>query len=140
MHKKSRKKFIRDPKRSSFGINGIPKLLTKLCVEFSDVRSHKFSHNFNCITPICSCHLDEENNSHFLLRCPLYAPIRYKLLGNISLIIGSDITLLPSEHLTNILLYGSNVYSNITNKLILTETIEFIRKSERFNNLEAFIT
>ena len=133
---------IRDSKRPSSGINGIPgiKLLTKLRVEFSDLRSHRFSHNFNCITPICSCLLDEESNSPFLLRCPLYAPIRNNLLGNVSLVIGSDISLLPSEHLTCILLYGSNAYSNITNKLLLTETIEFIRKSERFNNLGAFTT
>ena len=133
---------IRDPKRSSFGINDISgiKLLTKLRVEFSDLCSHRFSHNLNCITPICSCFLDEESNSHFLLRCPLYAPIRNNLLGNVSLIIGSDISLLPSEHLTCILLYGNNAYSNITNKLLLTETIEFIRKPERFNNREAFTT
>ena len=34
-----------DPNRSSFGINDIPgiKLLTKLRVEFSDLRSHRFS-------------------------------------------------------------------------------------------------
>ena len=39
---------IREPKRSSFGINDIPDimLLTKLRVEFSDLRSHMFSHNF----------------------------------------------------------------------------------------------
>ena len=131
---------ICNPKLSSFGINDIPgiKFLTKLRVEFSDLRSHRFSHNFNCITPICSCLLDEDRNSHFLLRCPLYAPIRNNLLGNVSLIIGSDISLLPSEHLPCILLCGSNAYRNITNKLLLTETIEFIRKSERFNNLEAF--
>ena len=133
---------IRDTTRSSFGINNIPgiKLLTKLRVEFSDLRSHRFSYNFNCITPICSCLLDEESNSHFLLHCPFYAPIRNNLLGNVSLIIGSDISLLPSGHLTSILLYGSIVYSNITNKVVLTETIEFIRKSERFNKLEAFTT
>ena len=89
---------------------------------------------------MCSCLLDEESNSHFLLRCPFYAPIRNNLLGDVSLIIGSDISLLPSEHLTCILLYGSNAHSDITNKLLLTETIEFIRKSERFNNLEAFTT
>ena len=131
---------IRDPKRSSFGINDIPGIETKLRVEFSDLLSHRFSHYFNCITPICSYLLDEESNSYSLLRCLLYAPIRNNFFGNVSLIIGSDISLLPSEHLTCILLYGSNVYSNITNKLLPTETIEFIRKYERFNNLGAVTT
>ena len=131
---------IRPLKRSSFGINDIPgiKILTKLRVEFSDLRYHRFSHNFNCTSPVGRCLLDEENNTHFFLRCPFYISIRNKLLGNISLFIDSDITILPSEHLTNILIYGSNVYSNVTNKLIITETIEFIRKSGRF--IFAFVT
>ena len=134
--------IIRDPQRPSYGINNIPgtKILTKLRVEFSDLRSHRFSHNFNCPSPSCQCLIEEENNCHFLLRCPRYVPIRNQLFGNISTIIGSDISILPDQHLTNILLYGSNVYSKVTNKLILTETLEFIRKSGRFDILEAFST
>ena len=46
-----------------FDISGI-KLLTKLSVEFSDPRSHRFSHHFNCASPICSCNLEEEDNCH----------------------------------------------------------------------------
>lgn len=61
----------------------------------------------------------------------------YLYLLVLILFIGSDITILPSEHLTNMLVYGSNVYSIVINKLIITETIEFIRKSGRFENLEA---
>ena len=131
---------IRDPQRPSFGIIDIPgiKLLTKLRVEFSDLRSHRFSHSFNCVSPLCRCLHDEESNSHFLLRCPRYVPIRNQLLGNLSTIIGSDVSILPVQHLTNILLYGSNVYSKITNKLILIETINYIRKTGRFDILEDF--
>ena len=53
---------IRPPERSmygSFDISGI-KLLTKFRVEFSDLRSHRLSHNFNCASPICSCNLEEK--------------------------------------------------------------------------------
>ena len=57
-----------------------------------------------------------------------YQRIWTVLIGKIS----EDLDSIDSETLT--------LYSNITNKLILTETIEFIRKSERFNNLEAFTT
>ena len=120
-----------------FDISGI-KLLTKLRVEFSDLRSHRFFHNFNCVSPICSCKLEEEDNSHFFLRCPQFHSIRINLLSNISEIIGSDILFFPSHHLTHIIMYDSNVYNNITNKLILTKTLEYIRKSERFRVLEAF--
>ena len=133
--------FIRPTKSSSFGINDIHgiKLLTKLRVDFSDLRSHRYSHNFNCVSPICSCFEEEENNSHFLLRCPRFSLVRNDLIGNISASIGSDISVFPADHLTDILLYGSNAFNEVTNKLILSETIKFIRKSKRFDNLEAFL-
>ena len=63
--------FIRPFRRSSFGINDIPgiKFLTKLRVEFFDLRSHRAQHNFNCSNPLCSCLIEDESNSHFFLRC-----------------------------------------------------------------------
>ena len=133
--------FIRPTKSSSFGINDIHgiKLLTKLRVDFSDLRSHRYSHNFNCVSPICSCFEEEENNSHFLLRCPLFSHVRNDLIGNISASIGSDILVFPTDHLTDILLYGSNAFNEVTNKLILSETIKFIKKAKHFDNLEAFL-
>ena len=35
----------------------------------------------------------------------------------------SDITILPKDHLTSLLLYGSKAYYDISNNLILNETI-----------------
>ena len=131
--------FIR-PIRSVFGINDIfgIKLLTKLRVEFSDLRSHRFDHSFNCTDPRCICLLEDECNSHFLLRCPLYLHLREHFLGSVYTTIGSYISILPQDHLTDILLYGSNVYNDVTNKLILKQTIAYIRKSNRFDHIEAF--
>ena len=42
--------IIRPPKRSTFGIHNVEsfKLLTRLRVEFSDLREHRFRHNFRC--------------------------------------------------------------------------------------------
>ena len=132
--------YIRPLKNFSFGITDIHgiKLLTKSRAEFSDLRDHRFQHNFNCRDPRCSCLLEDESNSHFFLRCPHHLAIRKIFLGIISTIIGSDITIFPSEHLTDILLYGNNVYNDVTNKLILKQTIEYIRKSKRFDDIEAF--
>ena len=125
---------------SSFGINDIEgmKLLTKMRVNFSDLRSDRFSHNFICDIRTCTCFLEDESSSHFLLRCPRYLTIRNKLIDSVSTIIGSDISILPDNHLTDILLFGGNVYNDKTNKLIILETIEFIKISKRFNVLEAF--
>ena len=52
--------------------------------------------------------------------------------------IGNDVYVLPHQHLPNILLYGSNVFDNIKNKVILEKTLVFIHKSKRFDELEAF--
>ena len=139
--KKHLNEFKRPFGHSFFGISdkfGI-KLLTKIRVSFSDLRDHRYHHNFNCLSPICQCGIDDETSVHYFLCCPRYSTQRTTLLSNISNIINSDVTVLPNEHLYYILVYGSNVYNSICNKLILTETILFIRNSGRFTNLEAFL-
>ena len=117
-----------------FGIN----LLTKIRVSFSDLRDHRFNHNFKCESPIYSCGFEDETSVHFFLRCSRYATQRTTLLSKISDLIGSDVSIFPDEHLYYILIYGSNVYNNISNGLIITETIIFIRNSGQFTKLEAF--
>ena len=133
--------FIRPKGNPTFGIQdkfGI-KLLTKIRVEFSDLRDHRFNHNFNCLSPICFCGIDDETSVHYISCCPRYLAQRTILLSNISDIIASDVSILPKEHLTHIILYGSNVYNRISNKLILEQSILYIRKTKRFEKLEAFL-
>ena len=48
------------------------KLLTKIRVTFSDLRDHRFNHNFNCISPTCHCGVDEETSNHYFLCFPHY--------------------------------------------------------------------
>ena len=112
--------------------------LTQIRVDFSDLRDHRFNHNFNCPSPTCSCGVEDETTSHFLLCCPRYNALRQVYLSKISEITNSDVSILSSDHLTDLLLYGSKAYNKITNELILTETILFIYRSERFKHLEAF--
>ena len=114
------------------------KLLIKFRVTFSDLRDHRFNHNFNCENPLCSCGMEDESSEHFFLHCPLYLAQRSTLLSKISAIISSDVTVFPDEDLHHILIYGSNVYNSVSNRLILIETITFIRNSGRYTNLEAF--
>ena len=115
------------------------KLLTQLRVDFSDLRDHRFNHNFNCVSPLCSCGMEDETSTHFLLCCPRYSTIRAIYLNKISQIIKSDISILPIDHLSHLLLYGSKSFNKISNDLILTETIVYIFKSKRFKTLEAFM-
>ena len=116
---------------------GLPRL-TRLRVNFSDLRGHRFAHRFNCPDPPCKCSLENESAEHFLLRCPLYSTTRQTLLSNLAIAVNDEILNLPHDHLTSILLYGSTSFNHITNKIILTITIHFIKASGRFNKIEAY--
>ena len=94
-----------------FGI----RLLTKIIVEFSDLRDHRFNHAFNCESPICAWGIDTETSVHFFLRYPRYPLLRAILLSKISNIIHNDVSVFPDEHLFHILIYGSNVYNSVCN-------------------------
>ena len=65
-----------------------------------------------------------------------YNVLRVTCLGKISDIIGNDV-MLPREHLYYILIYGRNTFNDISNKFIISSTIQFIRQSGRFKDLEA---
>ena len=88
-----------------FGIhdrNGLP-LLTRLRVNFSDLREHRFNHNFNCPNPSCKLCIDNESTEHFLLRCPILSTTRQTLLSNLAIAVNDEILNLPHDHLTRIL-------------------------------------
>ena len=109
------------------------KLLTRLRVHLSHLREHKFQHNFlNTLNPLCSCSLEIESTSHYLLRCPFYSHIRKALLDNIIDLIG-DISNFSDDKLTNLLLHGDNIHNVEINTSILKNTIIFLKSSERFD-------
>ena len=59
------------------------KLLTRLRVNFSHLREHKFNHNFlDTLNPLCSCGLEIESTKHYILRCTFYTCIRKTLIDN----------------------------------------------------------
>ena len=98
--------LIRPQKRSLFGFHDIDgvRLLTHLRVEFSDLREHRFRHNFQCSSPMCFCQTGIENNEHFLLHCPCHSSHRRDLLDRIANVADADPTNLSSTDLCNLLL------------------------------------
>ena len=128
-------KFIRPSPSNVFNCNshkGI-RLITRLRVGMSHLREHKFKHNFqDCLNPICSCGLDIESTSHFLLHCPTFNDERYTLLSTLNKI-DCKLLELTKSSLSQTMFYGNTLFDKEEKTLILNATIEYIlpRKDSR---------
>ena len=133
--RKSLLNFIRPRESNVYNIDdtiGI-KLLTRLCLGFSHLREHKFKHNFqDTLNPLCSCSIEVESTSHYFLRCHFFDALRVTLMNDLKKI-DSDLPTLRNENLTNILLYGNQIYDDKTNQIILMHIIRYIKNSQRFD-------
>ena len=106
-------RLVRQTKKSFFGIHDIEgvRLLTRLRVQFSDLREHKFRHKFQCSSPMCICQTGSENNEHFFLHCPRHSNHRRDLLDRISSAIDIDLGSLSSAVSCNLLLLVIPVFA-----------------------------
>ena len=61
--------IIRPKKRSLYNISDIEGVgyLTKVHVRFSSLNERKFRHNFDSLTPLCACGIENWNNEQFHL-------------------------------------------------------------------------
>ena len=141
--KKALIQTIRPEGKSTFGIRdqyGLS-LLTRLRVDFNDLREYRYRRKFNCSTPICACTIENETTEHFFIRCPRFDSQRLILLNSICESTDSaDILFAPSPALCNILLYGSDKYSDDTNHKILVSSIRYIKATKRLKDIEAYDT
>ena len=105
---------------------------TRLRLELSHLRKHKFKYNFqNCLNPLCSCGSSNELTSHFLLHCPIFNDKRHTLLSTLNTI---DCKILEwsDSYLTQTFLYGCTSFDTETNAFVLNATIDLILSTERF--------
>ena len=128
-------KSIRPTANSVYGFcdpHGL-KLLTRLRVGLSHLRDHKFRHGFNdTIDPFCPCNMEIETVSHFFLRCHFFNALRIDLMNEL-LKINLNLQHFNDTTLTEFLLYGSNQFSYDINSKIISLSVNFIIKSERFD-------
>ena len=84
---------------------------------------HKFKHNFqDCLNPICSCGLDIESTSHFLLHCPTFNDERYTLLSILNNI-DCKLLELTKSSLSQNLLYSNTLFDKEKNTIILNKQL-----------------
>ena len=120
---------IRPTKGNTYGINdryGL-KLLTCIRVDHSDLRSHRFSKQFNCTDPKCRCGIEDETSEHFFLRCPVFLGLRTVFLNKVSEILGHPSSDLDEPSLFHLLLHGNPSLDVNSNKSIICASIKFIK-------------
>ena len=95
------------------------KLLTRLRSNLSHLMDHKFQHNFSVIlNPLCSCNIEIESTSHYLLRCSFFTPIGKMLLENIIELV-VPISNLSEDQQVNLVLDVHNCFCFKSNKSML---------------------
>ena len=108
-------------------------MITRLRLGFSHLQEHKFKHNFQDILNLLySCSIEAESTSHYFLCCRFFDALRTTLMYDIRNT-DSDLLILRDENLSNILLYGSQIYNDKTNEIILMHIIRYIKDLQRFD-------
>ena len=127
-------KFIRPSPSNVFNCNNYKgiRLIMRLHVGMSHLQEHKFKDNFqDFLNPICSCGLDIESTSHFLLHCPTFNGEQYTLLSTLNNI-DCKLLKLTKSSLLQTLSYGNTLFDKEKNTHILNATSEYILSTERF--------
>ena len=128
-------KFIRPSPHSFYDCQNIMgiELVTRLYLGLSHLREHKFKHSFqDTLNLLCSCGMDVESSTHFLLQCPSYINERCTLMSNLNRI-NPQISQTSLQFLTNTLLFRNSSYSDKMNTHILNTTIDYILLTKRFD-------
>ena len=127
--------FVRPEANNIFNVQNAKgiQLLTRLRVGFSDLKEHKFQHNFeDAINPLCSCGSFFESITHFFLHCTHFSNQRLTLVNKIK---DTDKLIFDKNNslVTETLLFGDEKLSITDNKSILQAAIQFLLSSERFD-------
>ena len=126
--------FIRPVQNNIYNIfdpEGL-KFLTRLRVGLSHLNAHRFHHNFQeCLNPLCSCSLEIEDTTHYLLHCRYFSNQRTDLMNSVNSVV-QNFEFMSENNKKDLLLFGDSRFDENKNKVILEATITAIKKSERF--------
>ena len=119
--------FIRPEANNIFNVHNAKgiKLLTRLRIGFSDLKEHKFWHNFvDTINPLCSCGNFVESTTYFFLHCTQLSNQRLTLINKVK-DIDKCIFDKSDSLITQTLLFGDKKLCITGNKSILEEQFSF---------------
>ena len=82
--------------------------LTRLRVGLSHLNAHRFHHDFQyCLNPLCSCNLEIEDTTHYLLHSHHFSTQRANLMNSIKLVF-QNFEFLPENNKKDLLLFGDS--------------------------------
>ena len=81
---------------------------------------------------LCSCSLEIEDTSHYLLHCYHFSQYRIDLMNSVKLIL-ENLESLGDNVKKDILLYGDSRLDRNKNKFILKATLTYIKSTDRFS-------
>ena len=109
------------------------KLLTRLRLGFIHLNEHRFRHDFQeCMNPVCSCSIEIEDTSHYLLHCHHFTLHRINLMKSVKSICNNFESMTDNNKIT-LLLYGDSRFDENKNKFILQSSVKYIKTTERFS-------
>ena len=111
------------------------KYFTRLRMNFSQLRDHKFKHSFqDTINRFCTCSLEAKTTNHFILNCPYYENERRILLASIRSIKSSTLDQ-DGNNIVKTLLYGLDSLSETQNTSIFKATM-LLAKFDKYNKVK----
>ena len=109
------------------------KSLTRSRLGFSHLNEHRFRHNFqDCMNPLCSCSLEIEDTSHYLLHCHHFSQYPIDLMNSVKSIL-ENFESLSDNVKKDILLYGDSRLDGNKKKITLEATLTYIKSTDRFS-------
>ena len=125
-HETFRKKYF------SLCPNGL-KLITRLRLDLSHLRFHKFKHNFqDTLNPICNCST-VETTVHYLLHCPNFSNERLTLFNKLQSIGIENILSEADSNISKVLPFGDHSFNDVRNTSVLTASFEYTLPTKRFD-------
>ena len=107
-------------------------LLTRLLLDPSHLNEYRFNLNFqNCIKPLCTCSLEVESTSHFLLYSFYCDDFHATLLNELKLV-DEKILKLSDNKLINLLLYDHPQFDSNKRTRLVNAGFKYIIDAGRF--------
>ena len=101
-------------------------------VGLSHLNAHRFCENFqDCLNPLCSCSLEIEDTTHYLLHCRYFSTQRANFMNSVKSVF-QNFEFLSENNKKDLLLFDDSRFDENKNKVILEANLSFMKKSDRF--------